>query len=152
MKILILTQSSVDGMNYQLGKECSTLCGDNLIHLDNCSSFPASSIRDYDKIIMIIPEWNGSFPFTFKKLIDDSGYPSEFSGISILLIGTSDTTFGNIMGLNHIQYILELCGARVWSKKVSIPHIRSYSFDRHKNPEERLISTIKEFINSKNEN
>lgn len=144
-KILILTQSSVDGMNYRLAKECqSVIEGDS--EIKNCSDIDPSTISNYTHFIMIVPEWNGSFPFLFKKLIDESGYPSSFDGKNILLVGTSDTTFGNITGITHLLHILEWCGAEVFSKRICIPNIRSYSFDRHKEPNHRLISAITRFL------
>ena len=144
-KVLILTQSSVDGMNYKLAKECqSVIEGES--EIKNCSDIDTSTISSYSHFIMIVPEWNGSFPFLFKKLIDESGYPSSFDGKNILLIGTSDTSFGNLMGITHLLHILEWCGAEVFSKRVCIPNIRSYSFDRHKEPNYRLISSISKFL------
>jgi NAD(P)H-dependent FMN reductase len=95
---------------------------------------------------MVVPEWNGSFPFMFKQVIDNSGYPSSFDGKDILLIGTSDSSFGNLMGITHLSHILEWCGAEVYSKRVCIPNIRSYSFDRHKEPNQRLIEAISKFL------
>ena len=144
-KVLILTQSSVDGMNYKLAKECQEVMNVPS-EIKNCSDFDEHTISNYDHFIMIVPEWNGSFPFLFKKVIDNSGYPSSFDGKKIMLIGTSDTTFGNILGITHLLHILEWCGAEVFSKRVCIPNLRSYSFDRHKEPNHRLISSITRFL------
>jgi len=144
-KILILTQSSMDGMNYKLASECQEIIQTES-EIRNCSLFDGHEISYYDHIIMIVPEWNGSFPFMFKQVIDNSGYPSSFDGKNVLLIGTSDTSFGNIMGITHLQHILEWMGAEVFNKRVCIPNLRSYSFDRHKEPNQRLISTISKFL------
>jgi NAD(P)H-dependent FMN reductase len=144
-KILILTQSSVDGMNYSLAKECQNLI-EGGADIRNCSDFDSLEISNYTHFIMIVPEWNGSFPFLFKKVIDNSGYPSSFDEKNVLLIGTSDTSFGNLIGITHLQHILEWCGAEVFSKRICIPNIRSHSFDRHKESSRRLITTISKFL------
>jgi NAD(P)H-dependent FMN reductase len=144
-KVLILTQSSIDGMNYNLAKECQEVI-QSPSEIRNCSDFNGSEISNYDHIIMIVPEWNGSFPFMFKTVIDNSGYPSSFEGKNVLLIGTSDTSFGNLIGITHLLHILEWCGAEVFSKRICIPNLRSYSFDRHKEPNHRLISAITRFL------
>jgi NAD(P)H-dependent FMN reductase len=144
-KVLILTQSSTDGMNYKLAKECQEVI-QSPSDIRNCSDFDGPEISNYDHIIMIVPEWNGSFPFMFKTVIDNSGYPSSFEGKNVLLVGTSDTSFGNLMGITHLLHILEWCGAEVFSKRICIPNIRSYSFDRHKEPNHRLISAITRFL------
>jgi NAD(P)H-dependent FMN reductase len=144
-KVLILTQSSIDGMNYKLAKECQEIIQSPSV-IRNCSDFEGHEISNYDHIIMIVPEWNGSFPFMFKTVIDNSGYPSSFDRKRILLIGTSDTSFGNLLGITHLLHILEWCGAEVFSKRICIPNIRSYSFDRHKEPNQRLITAITRFL------
>jgi NAD(P)H-dependent FMN reductase len=144
-KILILTQSSVDGMNYSLAKECQGII-EGGADIKNCSDFDSHTISNYTHVIMVVPEWNGSFPFMFKQVIDNSGYPSSFDGKDILLIGTSDSSFGNLMGITHLSHILEWCGAEVWSKRVCIHNIRSYSFDRNKEPNQRLIEAISKFL------
>jgi NAD(P)H-dependent FMN reductase len=94
---------------------------------------------------MIVPEWNGSFPYSFKKLIDDSGYPSWLKDKSILLIGTSNTTFGNVMGTSHLKYILEHIGANVYRKIISIPHINDKFVNDDIIIDERLANTVKDF-------
>lgn len=144
-KILILTQSSVDGMNYKLAKECQESFSFQS-DIKNCSDFNSHEITEYSHIIMIVPEWNGSFPFMFKSVIDNSGYPSSFEDKPILLVGSSDSSFGNIMGITHLSHILEWCGAEVFSKRICIPNIRSYSFDRHKEPNHRLTTAITKFL------
>lgn len=144
-KVLILTQSSTDGMNYKLAKECQEII-QSPSDIRNCSDFDGHEISNYDHIIMVVPEWNGSFPFMFKTVIDNSGYPSTFDGKNVLLIGTSDTSFGNLLGITHLLHILEWCGAEVFSKRICIPNIRSYSFDQHKEPNHRLITAITRFL------
>ena len=87
MKIAILTESSKEGLNQNLAEFCSTNCATILekgeIDIFNFSDFHNVWINHYDAFIMVIPEWNGSFPFTAKKLIDDSGYPSLFQNKDI---------------------------------------------------------------------
>ena len=95
---------------------------------------------------MIVPEWNSSFPWTFKKMIDDSGYPSYFKGKEILLIGTSNTTFGNVVGVNHLANILEWIGAKV-GDKVFVPHIDVKFANNDIQVDERLNERILKFVN-----
>jgi flavodoxin len=145
-KILILTQSSTEGMNYKLAKKCQFICQDSVgeeSEIKNCLDLDLTTIKDYDSIIMVVPEWNGSFPFMFKQIIDNSGYPSSFNKKNVLLIGTSDSTFGNIMGITHLQHILEWMGVEVFNKRVCIPNLKSYSFEEE---DYRLISTIRKFL------
>lgn len=127
MKIAILTESSKEGLNQNLAEICSMNCSTILeigeIDIFNFSDFHNIWIPQYDAFIMVIPEWNGSFPFTAKKLIDDSGYPSLFLYKDIFLIGTSASQLANVIGVEQLNYILQFVGAKVFSKKVYIPKI-----------------------------
>jgi hypothetical protein len=147
MKIAILTESSKEGKNQILAQFCSIYCDSVLtkakIDIYNFSAFENVWINHYDSFIMIVPEWNGSFPFTVKKLIDDSGYPSLFQDKDILLIGTSASSMSNIIGIEQLNYILQFVGANVYKKKVYIPNI---SKDMDVDLEVRLCKTIKNFF------
>lgn len=148
MRIAILTQSSEKGINYTIAKECE-------FYIKKFESNSTSSIFNFDDynlleeldsfnaIILVIPEWNRSFPWTLKKLVDDSGYPSSFKEVPIMLIGTSKSPFGNVIGVNHINYILESLAAKVFYKKVYFQNL-SYTLD----PEILFLMkrNIKEFI------
>ena len=70
-------------------------------------------IGEADIIIMVVPEWNGSIPFTVKRLIDQSGWPSTFKGKKVVLIGTCGGAESNFEGIKHLRYILDYVGAIV---------------------------------------
>lgn len=151
--VAIITQSTDTGINRLIAKTCSYIVEEALeeIGFTDIRILDADSSFDFSKvthIIMIVPEWNASFPFTFKQMIDNSGYPSAFKGKKILLIGTSETTFGNIMGLTHLEHILQWIGCDVSHKKVCIPNVSQW-FTKEKifiDENDRLHSTIKSFF------
>ena len=147
MKVLIITHSSPNGLNQKQAMECMNILGSTheyQIILDP-EFVDNNPIESPDRIIMIVPEWNASFPYSFKKLIDDSGYPSWLKDQSILLIGTSNTTFGNVMGTAHLKHILDYVGANVYRKVVSIPHINEKFANNNIIVDERLQQTLLEF-------
>lgn len=148
MKILIITHSSLHGLNQKQAMECMNILGSSYEYriIGDPESVDKDLIEDMDKIIMIVPEWNASFPFSFKKLIDDSGHPSWLKGIPILLIGTSNTTFGNIMGITHLKHILEWIGADVFPKLICVPHIDKKFANNNIIIDERLQKNLNEFI------
>jgi NAD(P)H-dependent FMN reductase len=155
MNILIITQSSPEGLNQKVALECKRIVEGAFeltnqtfnIDIDNSSTVPPGSISNYDRIIMIVPEWNGSFPHTFKALIDSSGWPSSFEEKAVLLVGTSNSDFGNIMGLMHLVHILQWIGAHVNSKRVCINRLAENVDDNGvKDHEQRLYKAINAFI------
>ena len=75
---------------------------------------------------MIVPEWNGSIPYTLKKMIDESGWPSQLKNKDIYLIGTSAGIGGNMNGLSHLTDVLHYVGANVSSTKVYITQLSSF--------------------------
>jgi hypothetical protein len=112
--IAIIRESLSTGLNHTIAKTCEYIIND----LTNCQypvtiTDPSSLLElkffnEVTHIIMIVSEWNGSFPYTFKKMVDDSGWPSALKEKQIMLIGTSQTPFGNPFGLedssNFISY------------------------------------------------
>ena len=147
--ILIITHSSNNGLNERQATECANIIGFTKHHIVrklDPTEITKSDVKDADKIIMIVPEWNSSFPWSFKKMIDDSGYPSYFKESEILLMGTSNTTFGNIVGINHLDNILEWIGAKVCGK-VCVPQIDKKFANNNIRVDERLNERVLRFIN-----
>lgn len=145
-KFLIITHSKT-GYNFLQAEEISKILLD--LGFESIIKETPESIVEWDikfarKIIMIVPEWNGSFPYSFKKMIDDSGYPSFFKGKEVLLIGTSSGNFGNIMGITHLQYVLEWVGAKVFNQKICVPEIgKKFEFNIK---DARIKDAINEFV------
>lgn len=127
--ILILTQSSNTGQNYLLAKDCQTLIKHfSEIEADIKNFDDDIDLSLYDKILMIVPEWNRSIPYTLKSMIDNSGWPSELKGKEVWMIGTSGGLGGNMIGLSHLTDVLDYVGAKVKRPKVYIEYIKD--FDR----------------------
>jgi chromate reductase len=148
--ILVITHTAEGGLNFRQAMECLNLIGSNYNTevRKNPMSVSNEDLKNADFVIMIVPEWNGSFPFSFKELIDASGYPSRFSEKRILLIGTSNTSFGNIMGITHLQHILNWIGANVYHKRICVPHIDKKFEHNNIKVDERLRETLSNFVNN----
>jgi hypothetical protein len=128
MKILIITQSSIGGLNHSIGesiKEVTSNENNDVIVIEcDPTKITNESVLSSTHIIMVVPEWNGSFPYTFKQLIDNSGWPSSLKEKPIMLIGTSQTSFGNITGIAHLQQILQFCGSKIYHRLLCIPNLK----------------------------
>jgi hypothetical protein len=122
---LIVSQSGDFGLNKQLALKVMNVLkmehGKDSIYV-NASGFTKADYA-FDKIIFIIPEWNGTYPYLFKQIIDNSEWPSLLDKKKILLIGTSNGKFGNVMGVNHFEYPLNYVGSSVFTKKIYIPKL-----------------------------
>jgi NAD(P)H-dependent FMN reductase len=150
-KILIITQTSSEGLNNLQMMEIVNILGGKGLEISTikeADKVKNTDLENSDKIIMIVPEWNGSFPWMFKKLIDFSGYPSVLEGKSILLIGTSSSTFGNLMGITQLSSILGWVGANVYSKPVCVPFINRKFAKNDIVVDERMNEEVLNFVNN----
>jgi NAD(P)H-dependent FMN reductase len=127
--ILILTQSSKKGKNQLIAEDCATLVRHFFSNVESSiRNFDEGHIpfEDYDKVVMVVPEWNGSIPFTLKQMIDNSGWPSALKNKDIYLIGTSGGIGGNMRGISHLTDILHYVGANVSPTKVYVTQLESF--------------------------
>lgn len=150
MKVLIITQSSDQGINHRIALEAEAIAKYNTERRVKTKVLIVSDVTnedlsEYDYQIWIVPEWNASFPFTYKKMIDDSGHPSILTNREILLIGTSETTFGNIIGIAHLEHIIGWIGGYVFHKKVCLPNLGQKRNDEYL-LDDRAMQTINLFI------
>jgi chromate reductase, NAD(P)H dehydrogenase (quinone) len=150
-RILIISQTSQSGLNGLQMMEIVNILGGKGLEISTkkeANDVEHYDITNADKIIMIVPEWNGSFPWTFKKLIDFSGYPSVLEDKPILLVGTSSSTFGNLMGITQLSSILGWVGANVYSKPVCVPFINKKFAKNDIIVDERLNEEVLKFVNN----
>ena len=135
--ILILTQSTTKGANYRIAKDCSTIiekiCGIDP-EIRNFNDLPPHKlirdIKEIDKIVMVVPEWNGSFPYTLKKMIDEGFDPATggpFKNKEVYLVGTSGGLGGNMQGLSHLSDILAYVGAKVHPQRIYFPMLKNFN-------------------------
>ncbi len=82
-------------------------------------------IKDSEKIVFIIPEYNGSFPGVLKVFIDGLSWPSELKNKKCALIGISSGPQGCALGLSHFTDILHYVGANILSLKLKFSGIKN---------------------------
>ncbi len=79
-------------------------------------------IEPVDKLIIVAPEYNGSYPGILKTFIDGTP-PRFFSGKKVALVGVSAGRSGNIRGLDHLNAVLNHMKAVVLPDRVYISRI-----------------------------
>ncbi len=95
--------------------------------------FGHSLFDSADVFLIIVPEYNGSFPGIL-KLVIDSCNPEIFGLKRFALVGVSSGRAGNLRGMDHLTDILHYLKAEVYSQKLPISSIRALI-----NPEGKLI-------------
>jgi chromate reductase len=76
-----------------------------------------------DKLIFIVPEYNGSIPGILKMFIDSVDIKNCFYGKKAALVGLSDGRNGNLRGLDHLTGILNYVKINVLHYKVNLPSV-----------------------------
>ena len=75
--------------------------------------------KQSDKLVIISPEYNGSFPGVFKMFLD-AVHPRLFTGKKAALIGVASGRAGNLRGMDHLTDVLHHLQVEVLSYKVPI--------------------------------
>ncbi|GAA4357862.1 NADPH-dependent FMN reductase [Hymenobacter saemangeumensis] len=76
-----------------------------------------------NKLVIIIPEYNGSFPGVLKAFIDGLPYPGGIRGKKAALVGLSSGGQGGLLAMTHFTDILMYLGTAVLPQRVRLPFI-----------------------------
>jgi len=86
-----------------------------------------NAIRDKmvkaEKFVIVVPEYNGSFPGILKTFIDGLKFPDTFTGKKCALVGISSGVQGSVLAMSHLTDILNYCGTNVLSLKPKLSAI-----------------------------
>ncbi|MDQ3394310.1 MAG: NAD(P)H-dependent oxidoreductase [Bacteroidota bacterium] len=80
-------------------------------------------IEQSQKLVFVVPEYNGSFPGVLKAFIDGLKYPHSFSGKKCALVGLSSGGQGGGLALSHLTDILNYMGMHVLALKPKLSRI-----------------------------
>jgi NAD(P)H-dependent FMN reductase len=80
-------------------------------------------IRNSEKFVFVVPEYNGSFPGVLKTFIDGMDYPNPFKNKKCGLVGLSSGVQGGALALSHLTDIFNYLGMHVLALKVRMPRI-----------------------------
>lgn len=76
-----------------------------------------------DKMVFVVPEYNGSFPGVLKAFIDGLKFPDTFTDKKCALIGVSSGVQGAGLALSHLTDIFNYCGTHVLAQKPKLSRI-----------------------------
>lgn len=79
-----------------------------------------------DKLVFVVPEYNGSFPGVLKAFIDGLPYPGGIRGKKAALVGISTGVQGGVLALSHLTDILMYLGTAVLPARVRLPAIDKF--------------------------
>ncbi|MBL4624708.1 MAG: NAD(P)H-dependent oxidoreductase [Flavobacteriales bacterium] len=76
------------------------------------------------KLVVVVPEYNGSLPGILKSFIDCIE-PKYFREKLVALVGVSAGRSGNLRGMDHLTGIFNYLGAEVLATKVDIANLNT---------------------------
>ena len=79
-------------------------------------------IHSVQKLVFIVPEYNGGFPGYLKYFIDACNH-GDWKDKKVALIGLATGRGGNLRGVDHLTGILHYLGSEVYSKKVYLSQV-----------------------------
>jgi NAD(P)H-dependent FMN reductase len=82
-------------------------------------------IIDPDRLVFVVPEYNGGFPGILKYFIDLCKPPS-FKGKKVCLLGLGAGRGGNLRGVEHLTGILHYLRCEVCSSKIYISSVQDF--------------------------
>lgn len=85
-----------------------------------------NKIKHHNKLVFIVPEYNGSFPGVLKAFIDGLEYPGAFKNKFCALTGLSSGVQGAGLALSHLTDIFNYCGMHVVAQKPKLANIEEY--------------------------
>ncbi|MGB3850269.1 MAG: NADPH-dependent FMN reductase [Tunicatimonas sp.] len=86
----------------------------------------SAMIAESNKLVLVVPEYNGSYPGILKTFIDGLAYPSPMRGKKCALVGLSSGTQGGSIALSHLTDVLNYLGAHVLALKPKLALIEKY--------------------------
>jgi len=75
-------------------------------------------------VILVTPEYHGSFSSVMKLIIDNLGFPSVLSGKPIGLVGVAAGVIGAIKALEHLRSVTSHIGGLVLPGPVSVAGVQ----------------------------
>ncbi len=76
-----------------------------------------------EKFVLVMPEYNGSFPGILKLMMDNSDIKKAWWYKKAMLVGVADGRAGNLRGLDHMTNILNYLRVNILYNKIPISRI-----------------------------
>ncbi len=80
-------------------------------------------VRNADKLIVVIPEYNGTFPGIFKLFLD-AIHPRDIAGKKLAIVGVSSGRGGNVRGIDQLTNALHYMAVNIFPQHVAVSRVR----------------------------
>jgi chromate reductase, NAD(P)H dehydrogenase (quinone) len=110
----------------------------------------SQAVLDSDGLMVVTPEYNGSFPGVLKFFIDHLKFPESFEKRPVAFLGLAAGMWGALRSVEQLQQIFMYRNAFLFNERVFIPRISS-ALDEAGAPKDALVrglidSQVKNFL------
>jgi chromate reductase len=102
------------------------------------------------KFIIVMPEYNGSFPGILKALLDNTDIRHAWWYKKAMLVGVADGRGGNLRGIEHMTNILHYLKVNVYYNKLPLSRINEEMDEEgrflHANTIQAIDTQIEDFL------
>lgn len=91
---------------------------------DKVEALLKEKIEPAERLVIIAPEYNGSYPGIFKTFLDGVD-PSVWVGKKVALVGVATGRAGNLRGMDHLTGVLHYLKMEVFSNKIPISRLHA---------------------------
>jgi FMN reductase len=81
-------------------------------------------VRSATGVILVTPEYHGSFSSVMKLIIENLGFPSALAGKPVALLGVAAGSIGAIKSLEHLRGVVSHVGGIVLPLPVSLANVQ----------------------------
>lgn len=110
----------------------------------------AEAVLNSDGVVIVTPEYNGSFPGVLKYFIDMLKFPESFIHRPVCFVGVSAGIWGALRPIEQLQQIFTYRNAYLFPERVFLPQINNHLDEQgwFKNPEltARLKAQAEAFV------
>lgn len=117
---------------------------------DEVESLIEDKLKVANLILIVAPEYNGSFPGVLKLFIDiisTYNYKTFLPGKKVGLIGVASGRAGNLRGMEHLTGILNYMGMHLYPDKLPISSIETL-LDSNQQVSDTLAQTLDSYLDS----
>ena len=98
-------------------------------------------VRAATGVILVTPEYHGSFSSVMKLVIENLGFPSALAGKPVALLGVAAGAIGAIKSLEHLRGVVSHIGGIALPLPISIANVQKV-FDREGHPLDPVVERM----------
>jgi len=94
-----------------------------------------------DGLIVVTPEYNGSFPGVLKLFIDHLKFPESFERRPVAFVGLAAGMWGALRSVEQLQMIFSYRNALLFNERVFLPRVES-QLNEDASPKDSLVGSL----------